>query len=365
MFLLKEEYHSVFPLEEQTKEKSGWYPYSSCVYKVTQSQDGVAYCLKRIVNCTIPDDEARASISGWLQLVTNPSVVPLRDVFSTTEFGDAGCKQPRFSPSPSWQLFLTSASPALCFVYDFFPGADSLHTQYLRQRGPPIHEDVLWSFVSQLISYVRQFLLLLMMFLRLLTLSQCSALSHAHAQGLAVRNLHPTKVLLTQKNRIRISSCGILDVLQPTTKSIAELQVDSPAQLSSRRCSHSHASAAQFEDLTNFGKLILELACRSPTAVQNFKSERFSLSAAAALSSPFSRELVCFAAQPIDGIRRSDVLCRPAPPSFVSALEAWQIVAHSHDLRRSAAHFAPACRRAAIRLPVLRAPALPQPAGFS
>ena len=77
-----------------------------------------------------------------------------------------------------------------------------------------------------------------------------SALKSVHTAGLAARCLEPSKVPVTGKNRIRLSACAVLDVLQYDHQlSLGELQN---------------------KDLQDFGRLILGLATLN-TAQQNTK----------------------------------------------------------------------------------------------
>jgi len=52
--------------------------------------------------------------------------------------------------------------------------------------------------------------------------------SRLHGSGLACRTLNATKILITGKNRLRISGVSMLDALQPDGKSITQHQVSSP-----------------------------------------------------------------------------------------------------------------------------------------
>ena len=72
-----------------------------------------------------------------------------------------------------------------------------------------------------------------------------------HDAGLAVRLIDPTKILVTGKNRVRIGSCGIVDVLMHDVRTdIAFLQQD---------------------DLTMFGALIFMLCCSNLSAMNNLQ----------------------------------------------------------------------------------------------
>lgn len=133
----------------------------------------------------------------------------------------------------------------LYFVYDFHPLSDTLEARHFNQGGGILPEAVLWSYISQL----------------------CSALKAIHNSGLACRVVDASKILITGKNRcvhrslwivamltlrvcrIRIGSVGIFDVIS--------FEADKDV------------SHFQREDLLSMGKLILSLACKSPTAVNN------------------------------------------------------------------------------------------------
>lgn len=92
--------------------------------------------------------------------------------------------------------------PALIMVYDYFPESTTVFDEHLadprsmgpmarRRTGMPVQERLLWSYVTQI----------------------SNALKAIHSSGLAARNLDPTKLLITGKNRIRLNGCGVLDVM--------------------------------------------------------------------------------------------------------------------------------------------------------
>ena len=73
-----------------------------------------------------------------------------------------------------------------------------------------------------------------------------SAIKSVHAANLAVRCMDPSKVIVTDKNRIRLNACSVLDVVQfETNRVLAELQQ---------------------EDFLLFGKLMLQLATNNLSA---------------------------------------------------------------------------------------------------
>eukprot|EP00124_Ichthyophonus_hoferi_P005099 Ihof_evm3s666 gene=Ihof_evmTU3s666 len=67
-----------------------------------------------------------------------------------------------------------------------------------------------------------------------------------HANHLAVRVIDASKILVTSKRRLRISSVGVFDVLTYDTAA-----------------TQNHLSQQQQEDLTALGRLILALSCSS------------------------------------------------------------------------------------------------------
>ena len=48
--------------------------------------------------------------------------------------------------------------------------------------------------------------------------------------------VHPSKILITGKNRVRINGAGVVDVLQPEAKSISQQQVCNASSVVSSRC---------------------------------------------------------------------------------------------------------------------------------
>lgn len=86
---------------------------------------------------------------------------------------------------------------------------------------PRIHEDILWCICIQLLS----------------------ALQGIHCYGLACRVLDCKHVLVTERNRYRIGSIGVMDILEP----------------------RSNIKECQSKDLSQLGYLLLLLACRSKT----------------------------------------------------------------------------------------------------
>lgn len=79
----------------------------------------------------------------------------------------------------------------------------------------------------------------------------------AHDQGLSVRMIDVTKVIVTGLNRVRIGSCGLADVLTYNPSLPPRVTGPLPAEQIQ-------------EDLVMFGKLIMALCCNNVAATSNF-----------------------------------------------------------------------------------------------
>lgn len=126
------------------------------------------------------------------------------DAFTTRAFGDS----------------------SLIFVYNYHPCSKTLVENHFtstnrfgnRTATSTVPEPVLWGYVVQI----------------------ASAIKSVHTANLAVRCMDPSKVILTDKNRIRLNACSVLDVVQfDVDRSLAEHQQN---------------------DFVLFGKLILSIA---------------------------------------------------------------------------------------------------------
>eukprot|EP00164_Ancoracysta_twista_P005483 GFYU01007519.1.p1 GENE.GFYU01007519.1~~GFYU01007519.1.p1 ORF type:complete len:722 (-),score=117.90 GFYU01007519.1:43-2208(-) len=197
-------FHSLYPLDDRSQQPHGIAGFSTTVFKGISSTDGVAYALRKFDTFRPSNDISVGALEGWKKL-HHPGIVNVREVFTTKEFSDKN---------------------SLCFVYDYYPGAESLEQRYLSVNSPSIPEPVLWSYICQLVS----------------------ALRCIHMAGLACRVLEPHRVLLTGNSRVRINCCGIMDVMNEPAKPLPELQ---------------------YEDLCSLGKLIVLLTCKNPAALQN------------------------------------------------------------------------------------------------
>jgi len=200
-------YHSLLPLEDMVKPKvSAALGLSTKVLKGVSSNDGCPYSLWRLNDSQVPPtrdsfQEAKEIIRKWSAVANYPHLVGLRDAFLSTEFGGA----------------------ALYMVYDFHPKAATLDKVYLRSSNrSPVSEDILWSFAVQL----------------------ANLLVNVHSQGLALGpSLAPSKVLITNKIRIRASAIGIHSILHKDAGRSMQEQ--------------------QSEDVVRVGQLLLLMACKA------------------------------------------------------------------------------------------------------
>jgi PAB-dependent poly(A)-specific ribonuclease subunit 3 len=157
-----------------------------------------------VIGYRLTNEKAILTVMKEWKKIKNGSVVTVHEAFTTREFGDS----------------------SLIFAYDYHPLSKTLQEHHLqsahgnRYRAPSaVPENVMWGYICQI----------------------TNALKTIHANKLAARCIEPSKIILSDNNRIRLSACSILDVVQfeSNTKSVLELQQ---------------------EDLVKFGKLILSLA---------------------------------------------------------------------------------------------------------
>ncbi|XP_064400675.1 PAN2-PAN3 deadenylation complex subunit pan3-like [Halichondria panicea] len=176
-------YHNLCPLErvdttppDQEVARSFGHP-STC-YKCINSKDGLYYCLRRIHGFRLSSGRAvLEQLESWRKL-QHVNLVTLREMFTTKAFGDN----------------------SVVFVYDYHPGAESMAARHHKstRRSSPLPEDLVWEYVIQLVS----------------------ALRLVHSANLALRCIHPTKLLLTSPHRLRISCAGIMDIVSTTANTL-------------------------------------------------------------------------------------------------------------------------------------------------
>ncbi|KAF8583430.1 hypothetical protein K439DRAFT_1412181 [Ramaria rubella] len=226
-------YHSLVPLDQPSgnghskDRRPNFGAWHSSVYKATSSTDGHAYVLRRIENFRLAHEAAFGAIEHWSR-VRHPNIVSVREAFTTRAFNDN----------------------SLIVSYDYHPNATTLFDAHLKipsrnhlatinshlSATTPIPEPVMWSYITQIGNAVRT----------------------VHALGLAVRIIDATKVLLTGKNRVRIGSCGIGDVVAYDARQDVHY--------------------LQQEDLLQFGRLVLALCCNNLAASNNINKSMETIS---------------------------------------------------------------------------------------
>ncbi|KAJ3552928.1 hypothetical protein NM688_g3893 [Phlebia brevispora] len=209
-------YHSLVPLEPIGGERRKFGNWYSTVYKAVNSSDGFTYALRRIENFRLNSQSAFSSIETWSQ-IKHPNLISVKEAFTTRAFNDN----------------------SLVVVFDYHPNSQTVYEAHIKPKAPQfqngrlqaqstrVSEHTVWSYVIQIAGAIRA----------------------VHEAGLAVRIVDATKVLVTGKNRIRISSCGIIDILMYEARQDMAL--------------------LQQEDLAMFGKLVFSLCCNNLAAMNN------------------------------------------------------------------------------------------------
>lgn len=203
-------FHSLVALDTVNSRTSATFGYPSWIYKATSSIDGNMYALRRIEGFRLTSDQAINTKTAWKKVV-NGNVVRMHDAFTTQAFGDR----------------------SLVVVLDYHPLAQTVADKFfsrsaIASRANQITpEQEIWSYIVQL----------------------ANGLKAVHSNGLAARTLVPSKVLVTSKNRLRLSGCSVLDIVQfEQSASLIEQQQ---------------------ADLVDLGRLIVDIAARNSTAHNN------------------------------------------------------------------------------------------------
>lgn len=235
------EYQNLVPLDSQQiniDHKSRTFSYQTISYKASHIKTNCVYYLKRILGFRYVNQRCIDIVEAWKK-IQHANICTLRDVFGTKEF---------------------NGDHSIVFVFDYFPGLETL--QYRLYNNPNINlkgwanpynldgtarpfsagkninlnasrslgllpEQSVWEYVIQLTSIIRTI----------------------HSANLACRIIAPSRILVDHKSRLRLSGVGIFDVVD---------------------CENSLNNVAQYqqEDLIEFGRLVLALACNSLIAIQ-------------------------------------------------------------------------------------------------
>ncbi|EDR08760.1 uncharacterized protein LACBIDRAFT_297339 [Laccaria bicolor S238N-H82] len=144
-----------------------------------------------------------------------PGIISVRAAFTTRSFDDNSLVVVYACHPNSQTLFDADLKPKPPIYQSRYQhGRQQL---LLQAQSTVIAKRTIWSYIVQIACTVKKVL------------------------GQAVRMIDVSKILLTGQNRIRISSCGIVDVLM-------------------------HDAVQQQEDLTMFGRLVFALCCNNVSA---------------------------------------------------------------------------------------------------
>lgn len=235
-----EDYHDVYPLDIYG-HSSKIMTYSTSTYRATNSKTGEKCCLKRIHGFRQTITKYTPLIETWKK-INHPNIVQLKDVFITKAFNDS----------------------SLIFVYNYHPDSESLQTRHFNSNetingyNDPFSSDPNaprpYSHTKNaILRHQHSNGLLSEITLWNYAIQLSGALRVIHGAGLALRGLSQNRVLVTgninSRARLRINCVVIMDILLNDVTN-------------SNMISH-----FQQEDLTDFGKLLLALACRSLIAV--------------------------------------------------------------------------------------------------
>ncbi|CAK7895898.1 PAN2-Pan3p deadenylation complex subunit Pan3p [[Candida] anglica] len=223
-------YHSLVPIDNHNvmvaKPPSKVFGVPTSVYKVFSNVDGNPYVLVRIENQSIiriQNELPFHRVKAWKSLRC-ANVVQLQEAFTSMAFG--------------------GKHASLIVTYDYYPNSNTLQEQHIvRKLGgklEPINEEVLTAYLVQI----------------------ANALSSIHERGLAAReSIDVTKIIVTSKNRIKLSGCGVGDILH------YEESED--------------MSVYQQRDIKNFARLMIDLSLllvqpnlRTGTELQSIKTLR-------------------------------------------------------------------------------------------
>ncbi|KAG5646197.1 hypothetical protein DXG03_004251 [Asterophora parasitica] len=223
-------YHTLVPLETvggtvERRKFGNWY---STVYRAIRSSDGLPYALRRIENYRLMHQSAFSAIEIWSN-IRHPNIISVKEAFTTRSFNDNSLVFVHAYHADAQTLFDVHLKPKPPTMQTHFQHGRSPHLQ--AHHPTVIPERTIWSYIVQI----------------------SSAIKKVHDVGQAVRMIDVSKILLTGHNRIRISACGVIDVLMHDT--------------------HQDIGVLQQDDLTMFGRLLFALCCNNVTASsgQNFQ----------------------------------------------------------------------------------------------
>lgn len=222
------QYHSLYPIDHNFDYNTKSFGYTSIVYKCMSNEDGKLYTMRRLKNVPITSPSVLKSIKKWKK-VDCANCVKIYDVFTTRAFNDN----------------------SLILIYDYYPMSLTLmenHFMSFPGKNPDlITEDSLWNYTIQLLN----------------------AITEINKLNLSIGMLNPSKIIITNKGRIRLSSLGIDDILNDvklmkpsesnSTQATATSSSDKGSNINTQ-LKEADESGNKDSDLLSLGKLILFLA---------------------------------------------------------------------------------------------------------
>lgn len=219
-------YYAVVPLETRPSPIFSRPGPHAILYKAVSASRGAATSLLRV--CGQPSSPSAQIIragEAWKR-VRHPGVLCLKEVFTTRQFSVAGAA----GMVPTNEVV---------FAYELASRAETLYNVFLNASSPehryhPLAEATLWAIASQLLS----------------------AVAVVHSNRLAMRDaLTANRVLVTGRNRVRVSCVGLSDAFDPNGK-------DHIPSTQNQWTNHERAAALQKGDLASVGHLLGTLALR-------------------------------------------------------------------------------------------------------
>lgn len=232
-------YHSLYPIDKNFDYSTKSFGYTSIVYKCMSNTDGRLYAMRRLQNVPISSASVLNSVKKWKKLNCS-NVVKIHEVFTSRAFNDN----------------------SLVLIYDYYPMSLNLmenHFMSLPGKNPElITEDCLWNYTIQLLN----------------------AITEASKLSLTIGELNPSKIIITNKGRIRLSAVAIKDIIKDVKNSLnntgAVAKKEEPPESS---------------DLLELGKLIFFLA-KSTTLIQEPSDDPAKIVAQLKYSSAFKDALL-------------------------------------------------------------------------
>jgi PAB-dependent poly(A)-specific ribonuclease subunit 3 len=215
--IVQHKYHSLLLLDSAealsttTTFASRVLRYRTCAYKALSTTDPFVYCLRRVEGFRLSNfDLVQEAIERWAE-IKHPNIVSVRQAFATSEFQD---------------LEGQGEGGSLVYVYDYIDLAQTLENWHDSNGNKAVHETVLWDVIVQSIA----------------------ALRLIHSKQLAVRCMHPSKLLVSSRFRVHFNCLGLMDALHHQSLG-NEGQNGCPS-----------VGDLQQRDLQNFGRIIAGLS---------------------------------------------------------------------------------------------------------